>query len=802
MKVKRIGMILLLVIIFLIPRSVQAAGACTAVIDKNDYCEETGTYRDPDLGTIKNNNCNAYKKDIVPGYCYSICREEATTRFPNKVPWISVDQYDSILGGNHFIWEEIVTERKRECETTINWEKWKREWEEKTGGEAGINFLVMHIFREDHQKNSDVSICELLQNLDFKGDNADKNSDFYKTFDSMGEDAIGYIMNDTKIYNKQKLLEHFGCIPKTVIKSVEANTTVAGYRKPDVPFGIDSKTPEEEREAKCNALLSATQKKRYIFKETKDEVVDHGRATQRTCYFYTCPNGTPGNKKPNKDGTCTWKTEEQKSKTGCPARQDHIWSRVKYEKLAVGAYEAEWQTYCWQSEDGVPYNSIDFDNMWYDYIPDDDAIGGVNGYKWSLNELKKNIKYLENTLEKCNLDGKADRVSDTSAITVHHQDMPSRAYARNVPLTKTLIEKKEAEPVNTKAHNRTIYKSTCQNVSALDINKAISIKDIPRILGTTHCQLQEYTVLEEYANTSIYSTVSEKYKHTMPEKTNRYIQKTDGKAVDQVLGDIAINNRYIDIGYPNYPVYYKTPTGTYPISLTYQNIGTDGHFVKEATYSCEYKVINRLIPCTGDDCDDPDCVGEHCDRCYGSHCENDEGNTGFDGLNIIYRPISLTNPFPGEAGLGREPGINWTTSDIDHYIKKNRHVKENDVYKKTPMYSFTLTPSAIRKIKSYNKTTEYSDFNLTCSSQNNGKRCTSNFLKEIAHYGVIVNHDQSTCYNVGRGDAFYSCADKPIQDNVKCLWNQETKKMDCMNCSLNQGNDNHKICLLAKGKNI
>lgn len=799
MKVKQIGMILLLIIILLIPIGIQAAGVCTAVIDKNDYCEETGTYRDPDLGTIKNNNCNAYKEDIVPGYCYSICREEAKTKFPNKVPWISVDQYDSILGGNHFIWEEIVTERKRECETTINWEKWKREWEEKTGGEKGINFLVMHIFREDHQKNSDVSICDLLNDV-YLGDNAKKNEEFYKQFDPDKRDALAYIKS--RIPANENIYEYFGCEPKTITNTVNANTAVAGYKKPDVPFGIPSKTPKEEREEKCNALLSTDQKKRYTFKETKDEVVNYGRETQRTCYFYTCPNGTPKNKKPNKDGKCTWTTTEQKSKTGCPARQDHIWSRVKYEKLAVGAYEAEWETYCWKGKDSVPYASIDFDNMWYDYIPNDNAIGGVNGYKWSLNELKKNIKYLEDTLKKCNRDNKASSHPDTSAITVHHQDMPSKAYARNVPLTKTLIAETENETVETKPENTTIYKSTCEKVSALDISKAISIKDIPHILGTTHCQLQEYTELKEYANTSIYSSISEKYKYTMPEKTNRYIQKTDGKAVDQVLGDALIYKRYIDIGYPNYPVYYKTPTGTYPISLTYQNIGADGHFVKEATYSCEYKVINRLIPCTGSDCYNPDCVGEHCDRCYGSHCDNGGGNTKLDGLNIIYRPISLINPFPGEDGIGREAGINWTESDISHYIKKNRNVKENDVYKKTPIYSFTLTPSAIKQIKGYNKTQEYSDFNLTCSSQNNGKRCTSKFLEEIADYGVIVNYGQSTCYKVGKGDAFYSCADKPIQDNVKCLWNRETEKMDCVNCSNGQGNEDHKICLLAKGKNI
>ncbi|MCI8444893.1 MAG: hypothetical protein HFG15_00495 [Bacilli bacterium] len=334
------------------------------------------------------------------------------------------------------------------------------------------------------------------------------------------------------------------------------------------------------------------------------------------------------------------------------------------------------------------------------------------------------------------------------------------------------------------------------NVSASALSGVISIDDISGILGSTNCQKQEYTELRDYANTSIYSKISEKYKYTMPEKTYRYIQKTDGKAVDQVSGDILTNKRYIEIGYPNYPVYYKTPTGTYPMQLTYRNIGTNGHFVSSAVYSCKYKVINRIIPCTGADCYDPDCVGEHCDRNY----DNGGGDTGLNGLNIIYRPISLTNPFPGETGTGRAAGINWTSSDINTYITKNRDVKENDVYKKTPIYSFTLTPASIKKIKGYNSTTEYSDFNLKCSSQKNGKRCTSDFLKNLSNYNVIVNQAQSTCYNVGQGDAFYSCADKPVQDNIKCLWNSETKKMDCVNCSAGQGNENHKICVLAKGK--
>ena len=30
-----------------------------------------------------------------------------------------------------------------------------------------------------------------------------------------------------------------------------------------------------------------------------------------------------------------------------------------------------------------------------------------------------------------------------------------------------------------------------------------------------------------------------------------------------------------------------------------------------------------------------------------------------DNLNVVFRPISLSNPFPGIDGKGRTPGSNW-----------------------------------------------------------------------------------------------------------------------------------------------
>ena len=779
MKIKKQWIIVALSIMILCPMTVRAAGACTAVIDKNGYCDETGEYHDPTLSTIKDNNCNSYKEDIVPGYCYSICREDATTKFPNKVPWLSVDQYDSILGGNHFIWEEIVTTRTRECETTINWDKWKREWEEATGSNSGIDFLVMHIAREEHQRNSDVPVCDLLKGV-FTGPNVEHHQKFYGNFDIGGKEAKAYLAKEiVKSSNLDKMKEYFGC------KTSKANTVkqLSGSGNSWITIPVGTKDPEKA----CVDKLSSAQKKRYTYKGAVKGNSGGNTATTEVlvCEYYTCENGN----KPSKKGIC-----EKKSETGCPTGQDHVWSQVDFNWLRDGFTIAEPKTYC-AATDKIPYNTLRYDAAWNDFVGEG-ASGGSNGYRLSLNELKQKIQRLESILRTCNTSNNASNSTDTTSITVNYQDQPSKTYKRDVPLIKNRVGSPQVESKTTKASNSTIYKSNCMNVSASALSGVISIDDISGILGSTNCQKQEYTELRDYANTSIYSKISEKYKYTMPEKTYRYIQKTDGKAVDQVSGDILTNKRYIEIGYPNYPVYYKTPTGTYPMQLTYRNIGTNGHFVSSAVYSCKYKVINRIIPCTGADCYDPDCVGEHCDRNY----DNGGGDTGLNGLNIIYRPISLTNPFPGETGTGRAAGINWTSSDINTYITKNRDVKENDVYKKTPIYSFTLTPASIKKIKGYNSTTEYSDFNLKCSSQKNGKRCTSDFLKNLSNYNVIVNQAQSTCYNVGQGDAFYSCADKPVQDNIKCLWNSETKKMDCVNCSAGQGNENHKICVLAKGK--
>lgn len=101
------------------------------------------------------------------------------------------------------------------------------------------------------------------------------------------------------------------------------------------------------------------------------------------------------------------------------------------------------------------------------------------------------------------------------------------------------------------------------------------------------------------------------------------------------------------------------------------------------------------------------------------------------GLNVVYRPISLTNPFPGINGSGRLTGSNWCSDD--DCTNENDVVKEvilnsgDEVYNKTPLYTITLTPSLINEIRKYNKEHEYGDFNLKCTK---GINCKSSFIRD------------------------------------------------------------------------
>lgn len=148
--------------------------------------------------------------------------------------------------------------------------------------------------------------------------------------------------------------------------------------------------------------------------------------------------------------------------------------------------------------------------------------------------------------------------------------------------------------------------------------------------------------------------------------------------------------------------------------------------------------------------------------CNGNDCEA-------GGIAVIYRPISLTDPFPdtinGEE-YRKRLGY-WGENSPDVFIKNNRDTSDYDVYNLTPMYDITLTPTDIKKIRKYNKANSFSDFNLECE---NGLYCKSNFLRN-SDYSYIVNISNSCAM----GSDWYAC-DTEKMGNTRDIMLEKLKK--------------------------
>ena len=131
-----------------------------------------------------------------------------------------------------------------------------------------------------------------------------------------------------------------------------------------------------------------------------------------------------------------------------------------------------------------------------------------------------------------------------------------------------------------------------------------------------------------------------------------------------------------------------------------------------------------------------DGVKDPCARCPSGACPMPGGVCPGSGKrDIIYRPIDLADPFPGQSGNTRETGTNWCTRDINgavlscsgkssssevrngnnsiiyNEIINNRTTANYSVYQKDPLYTIKLDSKAIRKIQSINDSHDYDDWN-------------------------------------------------------------------------------------------
>ena len=103
-------------------------------------------------------------------------------------------------------------------------------------------------------------------------------------------------------------------------------------------------------------------------------------------------------------------------------------------------------------------------------------------------------------------------------------------------------------------------------------------------------------------------------------------------------------------------------------------------------------------------------------------------------LNLVFRTIDTNSgkAFLSKTGSGyRNMGSNW--GDLSEEKRKKILEDNNNSYnrngEKTALYTITLTPSVIKDIRAYNKTTSYDDYNMICDDK--GELCVSKFLTDL-----------------------------------------------------------------------
>ncbi len=177
------------------------------------------------------------------------------------------------------------------------------------------------------------------------------------------------------------------------------------------------------------------------------------------------------------------------------------------------------------------------------------------------------------------------------------------------------------------------------------------------------------------------------------------------------------------------------------------------------SYVCVYEVncpeCEYFCSCSDNSMDGFECVKEDqytCTLLTTDDCE-DEGCAYDNGIKYFYRTVSLNNLNPNERDLG----YNWNTEKGEE-TKKEIEEKGENAYQ-TAEYTFTLTPSAIRALKRYNKSQEanggYAANTLECENgiDENGKKyenliCKSQLLNQIESGEINIPHEMNRTWEL------------------------------------------------------
>ena len=274
------------------------------------------------------------------------------------------------------------------------------------------------------------------------------------------------------------------------------------------------------------------------------------------------------------------------------------------------------------------------------------------------------------------------------------------------------------------------------------------------------CQAADVTSwnAEDYSNTDFKWTYEGKYNFFYNEEFLFYAIKENMEVVNNVNdeykpADYIFNKHlYYKEGY-GFPISFSQHVGRFEIGMKISGLGNDGHFDKildqnnpKEAYGYDFK--------NGEFCeyyvDNPN----YCEECCEPPCD-DGGDP--NGLDIIYRVIEMGSGnnkkiFPGIEGKGRTIGSNWSEFIANDNEKYTNITSMGKIYDTTPMYTITLTPSTIGKIRSSNKSlreagkdpyTSYRDkdnnVKITCDDkEDDSKTCVSSYITELILNGTIT----------------------------------------------------------------
>lgn len=678
-----------------------------STIEEDELCETPKTFTGKTI-TYKPNN-----------YCKTTCTPKGTTSFPNTVQTVNVDQ--TVNAGGQFQWEEIRIKTELECETEIYYDQWYKDWNDAI---KKLEEALRMIYKEAHQYQSDKATKEPCEIRHYTGvcnpTSATRYSEAITDYNKYTS-QLSQIQEYAKDENTSNIR----------VSEPAKHWTVEG--EPDI---VDRITLEE-----CNP----------------NHATDPQNEPCAACNYWFNQGSCVKYEIEKIDKYCVQEFTSQKG-------YKHTYENWKCGDTANTCYPTDTKEYCSISK---PYwDNEAFDKYWTLVLREAYA----NLYSLSQQGLLGKLSACnDNGFEKI-----YKKAEDPRTIVHYNEPMGKYNDAKNLRLTT----KKVSGPTYTEDPSGTVYVTNgTQNLpkvtSDIDaiLNSYASFTPEQISLAWKSNVVYNKSTTSEYAKWAKYKVkgkITTEYKYEMPEGFYQYTEKPNGNVqhASQLKPSVLESGNYIDVGFSNYPVHYQTPTGVYPISLTYNMPLV---FNDDRLYTCIYRVKNK-IACPEGECPDPN--DETPPGYYDDPPEPEDPNDPkdpFSGLNVVYRPISLSEPFHYRNGKVRPAGSNWTTEDVTTYIHNNRNQNNDKVYDTSPIYEFTLDAMDISEIRKYNSSHEFSDFELVCkgtdsSGKSIGTRCYSDFLKN--YYNRL--DAKGSCVNT-RVSNFYRCANKPADQDKEAI---------------------------------